>query len=174
MRNLLRSFKLLLQIFRYRTWGVHRTSYLYGKSSIDKSFKTGQYCYIGPNAQICANVELGNYVMISSDLLVIGQGHRYDVPGTPIIFSGRPNSYPTIIEDDVWIGARVSILAGVKIGRGSIIAMGSVVTSDVDAYSIVGGVPAKHIKHRFIDEQVLVHDRHLKKYPSKGNYAKSK
>lgn len=174
MRNLLRSFKLLFQIARYRTWKVHRTSYIYGKSYIDKSLKTGQYCYIGPNAQICPNVELGDYVMISSDLIVIGQDHRYDVPGTPIIFSGRPKSYPTIIEDDVWIGARVSILAGVKIGRGSIIAMGSVVTSDVDAYSIVGGVPAKFIKHRFKDEQIAVHDKHLKKNPSKGNYAKSK
>jgi acetyltransferase-like isoleucine patch superfamily enzyme len=174
MRNQLRSLKLLFKIFRHRAWGVHRTSYIYGKSIIDKSLKTGQYCYIGPNAQIGANVEMGNYVMVSKDLLIIGQDHRYDIPGTPIIFSGRPDSQLTIIEDDVWIGARVSILEGVKIGRGSIIAMGSVVVSDVDAYSIVGGVPAKLIKRRFKDEKIKVHDKYLEKHPSKGNFAESK
>jgi maltose O-acetyltransferase len=59
----------------------------------------------------------------------------------------RPNIIkPIIIEDFVWIGARAVILQGVKIGKGSIIAAGAVVTKDVPANSIVGGVPAKLIK----------------------------
>ena len=57
--------------------------------------------------------------------------------------------YPkTIIEDDVWIGARVLILPGRRIGKGSIIAAGSVITKDVAPYSIVGGNPAHLIKTR--------------------------
>ena len=55
---------------------------------------------------------------------------------------------PIVIEDDVWIGARVIILKGVTIGKGSIIGAGSVVTKDVEPYSIVGGNPAKLIRKR--------------------------
>lgn len=56
---------------------------------------------------------------------------------------------PVIINDDVWIVANVTILKGVKIGEGSVIAAGSVVTKDVEPYCIYGGVPAKKLKHRF-------------------------
>jgi maltose O-acetyltransferase len=59
----------------------------------------------------------------------------------------RPNNIkPIVVEDYVWIGARVVILPGVKIGEGSIVAAGAVVTKDVAPYSLVGGVPAKLIK----------------------------
>jgi acetyltransferase-like isoleucine patch superfamily enzyme len=59
---------------------------------------------------------------------------------------------PTIIEDEVWIGFGVNILSGVKIGKGAIIAAGSVVTKDIPAYSIAGGVPARIIKYKFPEE----------------------
>ena len=57
-----------------------------------------------------------------------------------------------IVEDDVWIGSNCVILSGVKIGKGSIVGAGSVVTKDVEPYSIVGGSPAKLIKYRFSAE----------------------
>ena len=65
------------------------------------------------------------------------------------------------IEDDVWIGANAIILRGVKIGKGSVIAAGSVVTKDVERYCIYGGVPAKKIRQRFTDEQIEEHERTL-------------
>ncbi|MCU9810315.1 DapH/DapD/GlmU-related protein [Paraclostridium sp. AKS81] len=55
-----------------------------------------------------------------------------------------------IIEDNVWMGARCIVLRGCKIGEGSVIAANSVVTKDVEPYSIVGGIPAKHIRYREI------------------------
>ncbi len=58
----------------------------------------------------------------------------------------------TIVESEVWIGQQSTILAGLKIGRGAIVAAGSVVTKDVPAYVIVGGVPAKQIRKRFSSE----------------------
>lgn len=61
---------------------------------------------------------------------------------------------PVFIGNDVWIGANVIILPGVKIGDGAIIAAGAVVTRDVEPYEIVGGVPAKNIRFRFSDKQI--------------------
>ena len=57
-----------------------------------------------------------------------------------------------VVEDDVWIGFRSTILSGVHIGQGAIVAAGSVVTKDIPPYAIVGGVPAKVIKYRFSPE----------------------
>ena len=59
-----------------------------------------------------------------------------------------------IVEDDVWIGTRVTILSGVRIGRGAVISAGSLVVKDVPPYTIVGGVPAKVLKRRFEDPVV--------------------
>lgn len=64
------------------------------------------------------------------------------------------NFYQVIIGNDVWIGSHALIMGGIKIGDGAVIASGSVVTKDVEAYSIVGGVPAKLIKKRFTEEQI--------------------
>lgn len=68
-----------------------------------------------------------------------------------------------IIEEDVWCGANVTILKGVTVGRGSIIAAGAVVTKDVPRYSISGGVPAKTIKMRMSPEEITKHEQSLYK-----------
>lgn len=65
----------------------------------------------------------------------------------PMAMQGLEN-LPVTVGDDVWIGSRVMILPGVKIGKGSIIGAGAVVTKDIPEYSIVGGVPAKLIRSR--------------------------
>jgi acetyltransferase-like isoleucine patch superfamily enzyme len=61
-----------------------------------------------------------------------------------------------IVEDDVWICYRTTIMSGVRIGRGAVIAAGSVVTKDVEPYSIVAGIPAKTIQYRFTKEQIEI------------------
>jgi len=61
---------------------------------------------------------------------------------------------PVIVGNDVWIGLRAILLNGVTIGNGAIIAAGAIVTKDVPAYAIVGGVPAKIISYRFSPEQI--------------------
>jgi acetyltransferase-like isoleucine patch superfamily enzyme len=57
-----------------------------------------------------------------------------------------------VIEDDVWVAGRATITAGVRIGTGSVIAAGSVVTGDVPPWSVVGGIPARIIKSRKPEE----------------------
>jgi acetyltransferase-like isoleucine patch superfamily enzyme len=85
---------------------------------------------------IGANVRIAPYsVILDSDFHDI-KDHFSDGPSRPVI-----------IEDDVWIATRATILKGVTIGRGSVIAAGAVVTKDVPPYTIVAGVPAKVIKH---------------------------
>ena len=63
-------------------------------------------------------------------------------------------NYPVVVGNDVWIGESASILSGVTIGDGAVVAAGAVVTKDVPPYAVVGGVPARIIKYRFTEEQI--------------------
>lgn len=96
--------------------------------------------------------------MFGPDVAITGSDHRYDIAGTPMIFSGRPPLRPTTIEADVWVGRGATIMAGVRVGRGAIIAAGAIVTKDVPAYEIFGGVPARKIGERFPPGELR--DRH--------------
>jgi acetyltransferase-like isoleucine patch superfamily enzyme len=103
---------------------------------------------------------IGSYCSIASEVnFLLGGEHNFNTISTfPFkvkLFGAETESIskgPIIIEDDVWIGHRSTILSGVKINRGAIVAAGSVVVKDVPAYSIVGGVPAKIIKFRFTEK----------------------
>lgn len=151
--------------FRFKIFGKFFKNYktkkflLVGKNtSFSKNFKCGECGHIGHSSYIGPNVELGNFVLISDHVNIIGNDHVYDIPGTPITLSGRPNDYltlKTIIKDDVWIGHGVTIMRGITIGEGSIIASNSVVTKNIPEYSIYAGIPAKFIKRRFEKEKDL-------------------
>lgn len=71
------------------------------------------------------------------------------------VFNKYIASKKTTIGNDVWVGKNAVIMSGVKIGDGAVIGSGAVVTKDVPDYAIVGGVPAKVIKYRFSDEQIM-------------------
>lgn len=167
MKQFIRKFyRLLRMLFLRNILGlknVHNTFYMSGISKISSDLNAGKYSYIGSGCTIYKQVTIGNYTMLAPDVKIIGEDHNFDKPDRPIIFSGRPNQTKTIIGDDVWIGSRSIIMKGVKIGDGAIIAANSVVTKDVDKYTIVGGVPAKFIKMRFTDDEILIHEEMLKK-----------
>ena len=93
--------------------------------------------------------------MTSFSFTVVGR-YMYDVDEKL-----PEHDLPIIIEDDVWIGTGAIILKGVRIGEGAIIASGALVNKDVPGYSIVGGVPAKVLKMRFTDEQIIEHKKAL-------------
>jgi len=93
------------------------------------------------------NVSIGNHCMIAPRVMILNYGHNTD-GDSPMIFQGIRKYQQTVIEDDVWIGAATIILPGLKIGKGAIVAAGSVVTKDIQPYSVVGGNPAKLIKMR--------------------------
>lgn len=99
-------------------------------------------------------IEIGDDVMIGPYSIINSGNHGFDDLKTPMQNQKHTKNKITI-HDDVWIGAHCSILSGVIIGKGAIIAAGAVVTTDVEPFSIVGGVPAKFIKSRFDKISVL-------------------
>lgn len=107
---------------------------------------------IGINAQIENHVYIGNNVMMGPYCMMFTTNHRFDRIDLPMCQQGFTAPKPIKIEDDVWIGARVTILPGVRIGKGSVIGAGSVVTKNVEAYSVVAGNPAVLIKKRKSEE----------------------
>ena len=90
-------------------------------------------------------VVLGDRVYTSPMVQIIAVNHVFDDPGRPFTEQGI-TAEGIVIEDDVWIGSGAIILDGVHVGKGSVVAAGAVVTKDVPAHSVVGGVPARVIK----------------------------
>ena len=103
---------------------------------------------IGVNALISSYVTIGNDVMMGPECMIFTSNHGMDRLDIPMWKQKHADPKPVVIGNDVWIGARVTILPGVHIGDGSVSGAGSVVTKDVEAYSIVAGNPAKLIRKR--------------------------
>ena len=136
----------------FRTCGknvnIKRNAYFGSGKNID----IGSNSDIGLNAYITGidaggELVIGNNVIMGPDVMILTLNHKYDDINKPIREQGRIPS-KIIINDDVWIGARVTILPGVQIGKGSVIGACSVVTKDVSSYDVVGGNPARVIKKR--------------------------
>ena len=132
--------------------------------------KSGKYTYGKPNllGENEANLIVGKFCSIAQNVnIYLGGNHRKDWITTYLfghihnhVFNsfngiGHPATKGNvIIGNDVWIADNVTIMSGVKIGDGAIIANNSHVIKDVEPYSIVGGNPAKHIKYRFTHSQI--------------------
>jgi acetyltransferase-like isoleucine patch superfamily enzyme len=95
-------------------------------------------------------VEIGSDVMLAPRVYVLDVDHRFDITSIPISQQGYSVS-PVKIEDGAWIGTGVVITKGVTIGEGAIVGANSVVTGDIDPYSIAAGVPARVLRGRRIE-----------------------
>lgn len=115
------------------------------------SVSVGRNSTINENCRIYGDVSIGDNCLLSNNIFISSGGHTYSHIASLAI--KEQDSLSVInnavrIEDDCWIGINVVIVAGITIGKGSIIGANSVVTKDVSPYSIVGGVPAKLLKKR--------------------------
>lgn len=108
----------------------------------------GDYSSFGEGSIIGGNTVVGNNVMIGRQLLTIPRNHNIESLDVDMIYQGFTKPSKIIIDDDVWIGDRVTILADVHIHSHSVVGAGAVVTKDVPEYAIVGGVPARVIRYR--------------------------
>lgn len=119
----------------------------------------GKHSYIN-SGRIQGGVYIGRYCSIGNNV-TIGTGHHdmtllstsswFDSDAKPSV-KYAPDGTLVRIKNDVWIGDKVIIMNGVTIGNGAVIGAGAIVTKDVDDYSIVVGLPAKHLKYRFPPE----------------------
>lgn len=166
IRKMGRTVKAFYYRHKYHLGNVHKTVYFGGASTISSDVKADKYVYFGPKCNIYPNVSIGAYTMLANNVTILGGDHNYKKVGKPIIFSGRGVVKNTQIGTDCWIGAHSIIMCGVIIGDGSIIAAGSVVTKNVESYSVYGGVPARKIKKRFdTDEEKFRHIELLQQLP---------
>ncbi len=123
--------------------------------------KLGRDVYIGSNATILCtfnNVEIADHVVIGPNLTIVENNHIFNVVGKYIKDCGLTKDGGVKIETDCWIGANVTILAGVTIGRGCVIGACSCVTRSLPPYSIAVGTPARVVKRRFTETEILEHE----------------
>lgn len=123
----------------------------YENDKFSPSISIGENCMIGEHAHItaCHQIVIGNGVLTGRYVYISDNAHgnsSKEESEIPPIKRKLHVKGPVVIEDNVWIGERVCILSGVHIGKGAIIAANAVVTHDVPAECIAGGVPAKVIK----------------------------
>lgn len=119
----------------------------------------GEHVYIGPGTRIVCDsaVTIGSYVLIADQVDIADtDSHALDwrarreeltASATDAPFSRAAiATAPVVIEDDVWIGVKATVLKGVRIGRGAVVAAGAVVTQDVEPFTLVAGVPARKLR----------------------------
>jgi putative colanic acid biosynthesis acetyltransferase WcaF len=137
--------------FVYRRFGVTlaKTSSIHWRARFfsPEDFRVGEYCTLGNDGfyDARAGITIGDCVNIAAEVRIYTREHVIDDPNFSDIGS------PVVIEDYAYIGTRVTILPGVRIGYGAVIASGAVVTRDVPPYMLAGGVPAKIIRERSHD-----------------------
>jgi acetyltransferase-like isoleucine patch superfamily enzyme len=181
MNKLLKSIRnIILKYFVYHRYNIGsnfhsgRGVFLWAKNELT----IGENFYIGKYSIIECDALIGNNVIFANHVSLIGRyDHNYQQVGVPTRlasqirdrdYSWKGLNQKIIVEDDVWVGLGSIILSGVTIGRGSIIAAGSIVTKDVEPYSIYGGNPAKKIRDRFDTLEDL--KKHIRLYEL--NYVK--
>lgn len=144
----------------------------------------GERVSIGPNSEIMnprARFIMKKWSFTARELLVV-DGNHMSIVGIPLIDVRDEdkdrldvdNEYnkDIVVEEDVWIGARVTLCVGCHINRGSIIAAGAVVTKELPPYSVCGGVPARFIKFKWTIEEILEHETKL--YNKEERYTREK
>lgn len=151
----------------------------YGKNSVVECptyLENPRTVFLAENARIRRNVTIINsptekviikrYSVIAAGVTIITNSHRSTV-GIPQFLLGASHindkSADVTIEEDVWIGANATILAGVTIGRGAIVGACAVVTKDVPPYTLVVGSPARVVRKKFFSEDAIKHEAAL--YP---------
>lgn len=146
------KYNVIDQYVRINNCSLGDYSYI-SERSILKNCTLGKFCSIGPDCRIGlgkhpSSIFVSSHPIFFSPLKQVG-----------ISFANKnyfTEFEPIKIGHDVWVGANSLILDGVSIGDGAIIAAGSVVSKDVEPFSIVGGVPSKKIKMRFKEEQIKI------------------
>nr|WP_305123083.1 acyltransferase [Rufibacter sediminis] len=140
--------KARLDVLPFNPFSVGKSSVIEDYAVINNGMgpvHIGSNTFVGLFDVVIGPVTIGDHVIIAQHVVISGLNHGYEQIGIPIKDQTCTTS-EIIVEDECWIGANAVITAGVRIGRHSVVAGGSVVTKDVPPYSVVGGNPAKVLK----------------------------
>lgn len=166
VRQLVRAVRRL----QFAECGSHVRFDPFGSYTPISAMHFGSHVYLGPGARITAHEGFftGNHVVVGPGLLVVGGDHNIATTGRYMldVETGGAN-LPVRIEDDVYLGARVTLLKGVVIGEGSVVGACSVVTRSIPPYTIASGSPCRALRPRFVGENL---DRHLNAMHSSYSY----
>jgi acetyltransferase-like isoleucine patch superfamily enzyme len=129
-----------------------------GDMRIGANSRIGRFAYVGPGFRCQGPIVMGDLSMLAAEIRIVGADHLFDLPGTPtrLGFPQTPRA-TTIFGLDSWVGARVTIMEGLTIGAGAVVGSGSLVTRDVEPYTVVAGVPARVIRQRLPEDQLSAH-----------------
>jgi len=141
------EFRQLKNIYLARNVMINLGAVIHAPD-VARAVRIGERSQINPYTVIYGTVSIGKDVMIAPHVMIAGGGHAHQRIDIPMIAQGSDFKGGIVIADDVWIGANSVIVDGVSLGTGVIVAAGAVVTKSVEAYAIVGGVPAMVIGHR--------------------------
>jgi acetyltransferase-like isoleucine patch superfamily enzyme len=110
--------------------------------------RIGEGSFLNRGVMVAADglVEIGDHCMFANGTFITDANHRFDDPDKPITWQGFTSKGPTRIGDNVWCGANVVVTSGVTIGERCVIGANSVVTTDIPAFSIAAGAPAKVLR----------------------------
>lgn len=118
------------------------------RTYFNPELEIGDNSGIGMYSEMHGAIRIGNNVMMGHYCLFYSRNHAHNRTDIPMINQGFEEVRPVIIGNDVWIGSRVTILPGVHIGNGCVLAAGSVITKDAPPNTIIAGNPAKVVKQR--------------------------
>lgn len=169
MNAIVRLFEILRDLLREklrnkRIFTTCGSSIILNNPTISGNRLTiGEDVYIGPNATILCSIDdvvIEDHVVIGPGVTLVESNHVFNNKEKYIKHAGLVGG-GVKIEADCWLGANVTVLAGVTIGKGSVIGACSCVTRSIPPYSIAVGVPARVIKQRFTDDEKIEYEKNL-------------
>lgn len=153
IRSLLTFVRVNIGRARKSQISIGKDSYIAAGAffSANRDINIGSRTYIGRNSALSCHLNIGDDVLIASNVSFVGGDHKVDNINTTINQSGRDEIKYINVDDNVWIGHGAIIMHGVKLNSGCVVASGAIVTKDVPHNAIVGGNPAKLIRYRKIE-----------------------
>jgi acetyltransferase-like isoleucine patch superfamily enzyme len=160
--------RLLMYLYR-SLWGCCGRNVVFFPTNSDFLYQNifiGNNVFIGQGASFIASISyisIGDKTFFGPNVTIRGGNHSSHIVGKFMADYTSADKLPdddapVIIDEDVWVGTGAIILKGVRIGRGAIVAAGSVVTKNVPPYSIFGGIPAKLLRFRFSIDEIIEHE----------------
>lgn len=159
LKNFLRKLYYIRSFRSFKKYGSNMIFSRGGTFCHPNEISFGNNIFISENFHISArNLHFGNDIMIGPNLVIECDNHRFDMIGKKMfeVNDNRDGDFVKI-EDDIWIGANVTVLADVVVAEGIVVGAGSLINKSLPPYTICVGVPCKPVKSRFTVEQLQEH-----------------